>query len=368
MYHYALRRKAHTIAKPIPSIVLVTLLFALPAKARAWAPYPPSAMFSGITWHWKTLRQAAPGSDLWPVTWAANGSLYAAWGDGGGFGGTDSDGRVAMGFARIQGDPEDYRALNVNGGKNPEHLASFPKRGKTGGILAVGSTLYAWINLQDGKWPDVDMALGWSKDGGATWAESPWRFAKGEGHIKPGTFLNFGRGYAGVPEDLKGFVYFYAFRQGDDTRTFLGRVRETRIPERDSYQYFAGLSSGTPQWSGHKRMAKAVFEDPNGADATVGYDSALKRYLLTAFHTGPGQLGIFEGPEPWGPWRTVAYYERWGGMGSEGEGLTCSFPRKWMSPDGLTLWCVFSAYGPGAKEGIHAHDRFNLVKATLLRR
>jgi hypothetical protein len=31
----------------------------------------------------------------------------------------------------------------------------------------------------------------------------------------------------------------------------------------------------------------------------------------------------------------------------------------------LTLWCVFSVYGDGAKQGINAHDRFNLVKVTL---
>ncbi len=356
------------MTRPIPAIVFLALCFGPPARSQAGSPYPPSAVFSGITWHWETLRQAAPGSDLWPVTWAADGSIYAAWGDGGGFGGTDSDGRVAMGFARIQGGPEDYRAANVNGGKNPEHPASFPKHGKTGGILAVGSTLYAWVNLQDGKWPDVDVALEWSKDGGATWTQSSCRFSKGEGYIKPGTFLNFGRGYAGVPEHLKGFVYFYAFRQGDETRTFLGRAPETKIQERGAYQYFTGLASGKPQWSEHERMATPVFEDANGADATVGYDPALKRYLVTAFHTGPGQLGVFEGPEPWGPWRTVAYYEKWGGMRSAGEGLTCSFPQKWMSADGLTLWCVFSAYGPGAKEGIHAHDRFNLVKVTLRRR
>jgi hypothetical protein len=36
-----------------------------------------------------------------------------------------------------------------------------------------------------------------------------------------------------------------------------------------------------------------------------------------------------------------------------------------MSPDGLTLWSVFSVYGEGAKRGINAHDKFNLVKATL---
>jgi hypothetical protein len=39
-----------------------------------------------------------------------------------------------------------------------------------------------------------------------------------------------------------------------------------------------------------------------------------------------------------------------------------------MSPDGLTLWTVFSVYGDGARQGIGAHDQFNLVKATLVLR
>ena len=68
------------------------LVFSLPGgradQPIAAAPYPPSRMIEGITWHWETHRTAAPGSDLWPVTWAADGHLYTAWGDGGGFGGT----------------------------------------------------------------------------------------------------------------------------------------------------------------------------------------------------------------------------------------------------------------------------------------
>jgi hypothetical protein len=36
-----------------------------------------------------------------------------------------------------------------------------------------------------------------------------------------------------------------------------------------------------------------------------------------------------------------------------------------MSADGFTLWTIFSAYGPGAKEGINTHDRFNLIELTL---
>jgi len=53
-------------------------------------------------------------------------------------------------------------------------------------------------------------------------------------------------------------------------------------------------------------------------------------------------------------------------MGLEGHGLNCDFPQKWMSRDGRTLWCVFSVYGEGAKRGINAHDKFNLVKVSLL--
>src|SRR6266853_1666800 len=68
------------------------------------APYPPSTVVRDIHWHWDTYQTAADGSDLWPVTWGPDNNLYAAWGDGGGFGGTDTDARVSLGFARIEGD------------------------------------------------------------------------------------------------------------------------------------------------------------------------------------------------------------------------------------------------------------------------
>lgn len=42
-------------------------------------------------------------------------------------------------------------------------------------------------------------------------------------------------------------------------------------------------------------------------------------------------------------------------------------PKRPFSADGLTLWSVFSVYGEGGKHGIKAHDKFNLIKATLTR-
>jgi len=336
------------------------------------APYPPSAVIRAIHWRWDTYQTAASGSDLWPVTWGPDDSLYAAWGDGGGFDGSDSDGRVSLGFGKIDGDPQHFRGINVNGGKNPLHPASFPKKGKTDGILFAGGSFYATINLQDGAWPNVNHVLAWSQDQGATWTKADWLFPSGKGHFEPAKFLNFGKAYAGVPVRLSGYIYFIgpAF---DDTPSgrgkslYLARTPSDKIRQRNALEFFSGVDpDGKPSWQRAFELAQPVFTDSNGVSpGAIAYDPGLNRFLLSCFHTGPGQLGIFDAAEPWGPWTTISYYENWGEMARIGEGLSCEFPSKWISPDGLTLWCVFSVYGEGAKKGIKAHDKFNLVKASL---
>ena len=334
-------------------------------------PYPHSVVIDSIEWHWETLTNGAIGSDLWPVTWGPDDNIFTSWGDGGGFGGSDSDGRVAMGFGRIEGTPEHWRGFNINGGKNPEHPASFPRKGKTSGVAFVDGTLYACVNLQDGKWPDVHHVIAWSTDAGATWTKAQWMFDKGPGSFQPATFLQFGKDYHGLPEPLEGFVYLYGSFQpsagAKNERQCLARVPRNKLRERAAYQFFRGAAAaGKPMWSADAAKAQPIFADRNGSGiGSVVYVPALKRYLLTSYHEGPGQLGVFDAPNPWGPWTTVAYYEDWGRMGVKGEGLTCSFPQKWMSADGLTLWAIFAVYGDGAKTGINAHDRFNLIKTTL---
>ncbi len=340
-------------------------------KTAGSVPYPGSSAIESITWHWETYTTAAPGSDLWPVTWGPDDHLYAAWGDGGGFGGSDSDGRVATGFARIEGTPEHWRGFNVNGGKNPEHPATFTEKGKTTGIAFIDGVLYATMNLEDGPWPEVNHVLAWSTNSGATWTRAEWLFPKGNGNFQPAKFVTFGRDYSGAPESLAGYVYICGPKQsadpGSGNRLYLARAPKTRLRERAAYAFFQGVdAAGAPLWASESARAQPVFTDPHGVTpGAIAYDPGLKRFLLTCFHAGPGQLGIFDAPNPWGPWTTVAYYEDWGRMGAGGEGLTCGFPQKWMSADGLTLWCVFSVYGDGAKVGIKAHDCFNLVKGSL---
>jgi len=317
------------------------------------APYPPSPVIQSIRWHFESLTRRAQGSDLWPVTWASDDSLYTSWGDGGGFGGTDRSGRVSLGFARIRGAPTDFTGTNVWGGKNSEHTATFG--GKCAGMLSVEGTLYAWINLQDGTPPDC--ALAWSPDLGETWRRSSWRFP---GEIFcPEAFLNFGKDYAGARDE---YVYSYGETWGNSKEVGLVRVPKGRIMDQAAYEYFVGLDSmGKPAWTSDARERGRVFVDPDGRDfnmsPTVVYNSGIKRYILTVSVGGPGGLGVFDAPEPWGPWTTVAYYKDWGGFGAAGEGLLYSFPSKWISPDGCVMWCVFSATGE--------LDSFNLLRCEL---
>ena len=82
----------------------------------------------------------------------------------------------------------------------------------------------------------------------------------------------------------------------------------------------------------------------------------MKRYLWCQTGAGDdprfaGGLGIYDATEPWGEWTTVFYTTKW----DVGPGETSSFPTKWMSSDGKTLFLLFSG-----------DDHFSLRKAILV--
>ena len=351
------------------SVVLLLLSLAPDVTARrrqAVSPYPPSTVIKSITWDQSTWIRMAPGSDLWPNTWGPDGNVYVSWGDGGGFGGTNSSGRVAMGFARVEGGPTNFTTANVNGGKNPENPASFPSKGKTGSFLSVNGTFYCWLNAQDNSWPGVSMKLIWSGNLGATWQTSSWSFPPGSGNFKPAAFLNYGQDYAGARDN---FVYFYGRNEtssGRDTVAYLGRVPKGTLTDKNSFEYFTGFNgSGNPTWSPSIGQRKPVFQDSNGVGPiNISYNPTIKRYLMTIGRDKGGRIGIFDAPEPWGPWTTVAYYDNW--IGANGNNGTCAlvngFVNKWTSPDGLTMWMIFSVHCDSSSK---YHDHFNLIKANL---
>jgi hypothetical protein len=112
-------RTALRIVVYAPSRLFALLLTPVSPGAELPKPaYPPSPALGPMTLDWSTHNRDAPGSDNWQLTWADDNHLYGAWGDGGGFGGANSDGRVSLGFARVEGDWSDYKGVNIWGGKN----------------------------------------------------------------------------------------------------------------------------------------------------------------------------------------------------------------------------------------------------------
>ena len=331
------------------------------------APYPPSKHIKKVEWTLSQNVRKAPGSDLWPVTWARDNHLYLSWGDGGGFGGSNSIGRVSLGFARLEGTPEHFRAVNIWGGADTLNMPQFD--GKCAGMISVDGTLYAWINMQNGNPPDLRLA--WSEDFAKTWKLSEWAFSRDQDFF-PSTFLNYGKDNAGARDD---YAYSYGARwiwaQGKEDHLYLVRVKKQSIRQRSEYQFYAGLNdAGEPIWTPDAEKRSPVFSDSNGVGnsglAHVVFNPGINRYILSVGHRS-GKifskknevrcLGIFDGETPWGPWTTVVYYDDWGGYDS-GEALGYDFPTKWISQDGRTMWMIYSSEGD--------LDSFNLVKATLI--
>ena len=171
------------------------------------APYPQSTVITGINWDFTSFKQAAPGSDLWPITWSDDNNLYTSWGDGGGFSGTNSLGRVTIGVAKITGAPDNLQASNQFGGNNPVAPATFD--GKPTGILSVNRILYmgvveqnAWLRLNIGK--SIDHGVTWTFNSSNWTTNADWDFAEPDGAFSDVSFLQFGKDYQGARDN---YVY-----------------------------------------------------------------------------------------------------------------------------------------------------------------
>jgi hypothetical protein len=134
------------------------------------------------------------------------------------------------------------------------------------------------------------------------------------------------------------------------------------LRNQSAYEFFVRLDTqGQPVWSKDIAQRGAVFTHPGRCCRSgITYNAALKRYLWVQIlpqsrhPQGPrfqGGLGVYDAPEPWGPWTTIYFTEDW----DVGPGETGSFPVKWMSADGQTLTYVFSG-----------EDSFSIRQATLV--
>jgi len=303
------------------------------------SPYPHSDFITGCTFApKKEVIRIAKGSDNWPMTWADDNYMYTAYGDGWGFE-PRTDIKLSLGFSRISGSPPDIKGENIRT-QSGERVGQGHRGEKASGVLSIGGTLYCLVRNAG------NSRLMWSTNKGRTWISADWKFEESFGSP---TFLNYGKDYSGARDE---YVYIYsqdehtAYRPAD--HYVMARVTKNHIKEWEHYEYFAGLMKNKqPKWTGDIRKRKPIFSNPAKCYRSgISYNSALKRYLWTqiiplSHGDGPrfsGGLGIFEGQEPWGPWKTVYYSRQW----DIGPGESARIPTKWISKDGTTCHIVFS--------------------------
>jgi len=315
---------------PVYELVVRPLMESVTVRA----PYPPSPVILSAGFG-NEIRRSAIDSDNWPLTWGDDDAQYTSYGDGFGFE-PYVEKKLGMGFARITGGPPgragDDRGVNLR--SDGERTGNGAQSPKASGILMVDGVLYLWVRNV------ANAQLLWSQNRGKTWQ---WGFKMEDGFGSP-AFLNFGRNYAGARD---GFVYTYS-QDGpsayeSDNGLVLARVAKERIRERGAWEFYERLDAGgRPVWTADATRRGAVFSYPancNRVDAV--YDAGIGRYLMALGYDHAGGWGLFDAPEPWGPWTTVLH-RQWDLAGTHGYRL----PAKWISADGLTMTLVFSGVKP----------------------
>jgi len=311
------------------------------------ANYPNSTSITGIDWG-PPLRRIGCGDNL-PVTWAGD-SVVTAFGDCGGLTGNPASTTVTR--ITDRGDPltaEASTEWQLREGKGQAGR-------KISGLISLHRTLYALFRNANAN--GTGSQLGWSTDGGATWAFAAWTW-ESTGTLGYPTFVNYGRDGTGSPDP---FVYIVSpdspsaytpsvepARQG----MVLVRVPASRIRDGSAYRYFAGTAHGQAIWSNDPGRRALVFrcQVTRCLRSQISYDTGLHRYLWwqQAYLGSPdtrwsGGFGVYEAPSLLGPWRTV-YFTRDAVKDAsfrDGPGDGGSFPTKWMSADGESLYFVCS--------------------------
>jgi hypothetical protein len=352
------------------SLVLLGIFAAAHAQQfKGIPPQPKSTYIVGI--QWGPHRYHTANGDTWPLTWGSDGNLYGAAGDNQG---------SPMNFWRIEGGPaqasnewQPYESVFLVNNLPVDckaYCTDVPKADqkfgvKPAGLISEKGVLYFSVeNMNYGDNPSFNRQHnlnGWiitSTDFGKTWKLDATKQNFFEGRVASAHFIQFGRDNADAPDD---YVYAY-FPAADDGNAYwenndyllLGRVPSDQIMVRSAWRFFAGQESGQDLWGADAAKAMQVFRYPRmtGEDH-VTYNPGLKRYILAnyGFHDGklnprpyhqgketqcPSQLTLFESSKMTGPWNLFYRNDDFGTCGE----YNPSFPQKWMSHNGKTMWLV----------------------------
>lgn len=347
----------------IISIVLNACLFYTELSLSSPLPYPQSNFITSINFDSSTHMRKALGSDNWPVTWADDDHQYTSWGDGWGF--AEDGYKKSLGFSRVEGPYNNYTTIDIWGDK-PFALNDAQFNGKSYGIISIDGILYAWWGPGSNTTSYSQTRLLISSNHGATWDKSNWDLTDIDDRLIMPTICNFGRDYS---QSRDNYVYHYFIRkQGSPSQLGVhkpGQIDLARVPKSSlmnlaGYEFFAGIdNNGNPKWTNDVSERVPVFEDQNGVgwNVSVSYNTGLDRYFLMTEHNTSfdGNLGIFDAPEPWGPWTTAGYYDNW--LDTD-RTFFWNFSNKWASSDGKNFVIVFT--------GVGEYDSWNTMQGNFV--
>ena len=308
--------------------------------------------------------------DLWPSCWSDDDALYAANGDGAGFGNEFAD----IVLNRITGSPFE------DAGLEGEALAAGDALGqvwsgegftrKPTGMLCHDGSIYLAVQdlrIDFNEAPAATIAR--SDDHGLTWT---WDTAEPMFHDHTFTtiwFADYGRDGEHSPDP--GYAYAYGLDGNwrdsfddsvpDPTELFLARVPLDSVQDASTWEYFEGEPGAEEvSWTADVDAKRPVLVDDRvvhpssqGSESgqTVGatnlsvlsqggvtYLPRLDRYIYTSWTELTFEF--YEAPMPWGPWTLFASDdfgpypwtdERYGGYAT-------TVPSKFVSDDNLTVW------------------------------
>ncbi|MEM7126238.1 MAG: hypothetical protein AAF702_07915 [Chloroflexota bacterium] len=335
-------------------------------------PYPRSQYVS-LEWApTNSMRCAADESDNFVLTWTADNIIYSSYGDGYGVRPYQQE-KLSMGFIEITGSAIDFDGENdlENSLETSARPDAQGRKGlKASGLISIDGVFYIWLRNvnRDGRWCQVAR----SYDGGRNWDRASWTFQE----FGFCGFVNFGQDNAmpqAVAEKHGNYAYMYthdevsasAYHVGDGF--IMARVPKDRIMDRGAYEFF--LSRATDNTSANwtpdinvilENNNRRVFRhNDSAARSTIIYNPGLARYFWWQGYRNHGDnsderlsggFGVYDAPEPWGPWTTVYNVDNW----DWGPGDLGTFPIKWISEDGLTMYLLFSG-----------NDRLTVRRADL---
>lgn len=186
---------------------------------------------------------------------------------------------------------------------------------KPSSLLFVDGRLYLAGHSPAGQ--PVLGYIAYSDDYGQTWTEvpgSPWDESS---NFRVLMFINMGQNYA-----LNQDGYVFALGIGTESAVwteytnrsvYLTRVPREAIADYGAYEYFSGLDGDVPQWSPDESDAIPLDTLSTLGQGSAIYHEGTGRYLFMTSATDYlpesgesfGHGGLFEAPQPWGPWTQV---------------------------------------------------------------